>query len=379
MGGWNNILGGIGQYGAVPDSYMDQFREAERQHREQQARRLEEARAQLQARLFGVNEDGHSYSYQVQYVNGDWALASPEAHERQASKTARERAAHFRKLRLARMEELKRERRELREEGSVINNFLIGCDPEFAVIDAAGNLTRVDNRFEHKAEIGYDHGGKVVEIHPEAARGSYGLLKKIAAILQKPALQRINGKFRAGAYYEPNDHNPGSITFGGHVHLGVNPWGPIEGTFSPEHHRRIAALDDVTRVLEGLDILPGVESKNRRDNGHYGAYGQIRTPRNSDGRTFRVEYRTMPSWLVDPKVAYLCLTAAKLAAADPEGTTETLARQRSWEKLVAWFERYKTKDSNARRALEKVMNRGLRPLQIDPTTDFREKWLGLTI
>jgi hypothetical protein len=92
-----------------------------------------------------------------------------------------------------------------------------------------------------------------------------------------------------------------------------------------------------------------------------------------------MEYRTMASWLTDPKVAYLCLTAAKLAACDPKGTVENLSQTANFNGLIEWFRNYRTKDINARRALERVLSLGHKAIQVYPDVDFRERWreLGL--
>ena len=90
-----------------------------------------------------------------------------------------------------------------------------------------------------------------------------------------------------------------------------------------------------------------------------------------------MEYRSMCSWLYDPKVAFLCLTAAKLAAADPEGTVDSLTRITSFDGLKKWIDRYRTKDSNARRVMEKLPEHKM--VQVSPDVDFRERWKSLEL
>ena len=87
----------------------------------------------------------------------------------------------------------------------------------------------------------------------------------------------------------------------------------------------------------------------------------------------------MASWLYDPKVAFLVLTAAKLAAADPGGTMQALKNCGDFATFEKWLAQYKGKDVNAARATEKLLDKGLKYIQVDPEVDFRERWerLGL--
>jgi hypothetical protein len=241
----------------------------------------------------------------------------------------------------------------------MLNTFLVGCDPEFVALNGNGGQINLADHISANGEVGYDHGGRVGEFRPEPTRGTYALTKRIQRLIKSDAVKCFNAsKLRAGARV---NHD----SLGGHVHLGF----PLpRGGDS-----RITALDRVTAVLEALDILPSEESKARRAGGGYGQFGQVR---DSQGHT---EYRTMASWLTDPKVAYLCLTAAKLAACDPKGTVDTLPANASFNQLVEWFRLYRTKDINARRALERVLSLGHKAIQVYPDVDFRARWreLGL--
>lgn len=241
--------------------------------------------------------------------------------------------------------------------GSMLNKFLVGCDPEFAAIAGDGKQMNLSSYIRHDGEIGFDHGGRVGEFRPEPTRGTYALTKKLHRLINSAPIRALNAaKLKAGAKAF-ND------SLGGHVHFGF----PVPPLGDP----RITALDTVTRTMEQLDILPRQECINRR-RGNYGRFGDIR---DSGGH---LEYRTMASWLLDPKVAFLCLTAAKLACCDTE-TTDVLARVTSFEGLADWFRRYRTKDINARRVVDRVVPLGHKAVQIPPDVDFRENWRELGI
>lgn len=265
------------------------------------------------------------------------------------------------------------------EEGNMINDFMVGCDPEFMLLD--GGLTVGAHRyFTHAGEIGYDHGGRVAEFRPSPTRGILPIMKKLQNLVSQAALKAAGRRFRAGAIC--NDD-----CLGGHIHFGFNCFaqkppqglGVHHGGVLNERGKKVTeALDALTKTLEFLDILPANESAKRRasaqgQGAYYGAYGDVRDCHG------HMEYRTMASWLYDPKVAFLCLTAAKLAAADPEGALEGLRRCEGFPQLRRWLEQYENKDVNAKRLSEKLLAGGLRPLQVDPGVDFKERWGELGI
>lgn len=243
----------------------------------------------------------------------------------------------------------------------MLNTFMVGCDPEFVALDGAGKALNLANYWNGSGEIGFDHGGRVGELRPEATKGTYALTKKLRTLINSAVMTKLNAsKLRAGAVVQRD-------TLGGHIHFG------IQTRTAMATPALTNALDRVTTVLEHLDILPKAESETRRKGGHYGRLSDVR---DSNGH---IEYRSMASWLTDPKVAYLCLTAAKLAACDPAGTLESLKANASFADLEAWLRRYRTKDINARRAIDRVVALGHKTVQVYPDVDFRERWRELGI
>ena len=268
----------------------------------------------------------------------------------------------------------------IEDEDTMINTFRVGCDPEFMLLDKEGKTVAASTYFPIHGPIGYDHGGRVAEFRPDPARGIYSLVRKIQGLIKSPTMKAVSARLRSGALCNRD-------CLGGHIHLGFNAfeekpptnvgiWGG--GKFNARGAQVTKALDTLTKKLEYLDILPKNESAQRRasaqgQGNHYGEYGDVR---DCNGH---MEYRTMASWLYDPRVAFLCLTAAKLAAADPEGSYSALKDCDSFSDLMKWIETYKTKDLNAARVSEKLVGGGHKNLQIDPTVDFRDRWeeLGL--
>lgn len=265
------------------------------------------------------------------------------------------------------------------DEGIMLNPFKVGCDPEFLFVNkASGRTIPAMEYFNHAGEIGYDHGGRVAELRPRASKGTFILLKKLQGLIKSPEIAKINAKLRAGALCN-ND------SLGGHVHFGFNAFDGFVGEnhaahgaddieLSAQGQKVTRALDYLTRTLERLDILPQQECAQRRVHGQgYGKFGDVRNCRG------HMEYRSMASWLFDPRVAFLCLTAAKLAASDPDGTVAALRGCHSFPKFKTWLELYENKDINAKRLSEKLLVQDLKHLQVDPDVDFRDRWQELGI
>lgn len=265
----------------------------------------------------------------------------------------------------------------------MLNDFLIGCDPEFAGVTETGGLVNFVNRLPHEGTVGYDHNGWVGEIRPEPSHGTYMLLKKLQKnILELPQFRGVK-KLRGGAYVtgsmeQEDGRQRAHIAIGGHIHLDISPYGNrTENVYTEAHKYRIQALDSFTKYLEALDILPKTESNARRASSGYGKYGDVRVQ--GQPGAYRTEYRTMASWLFHPIVAMICLTGAKLSVIDPAGTHADLLHpsQATFKTLVSWFERYKSKDTNAKRVCEKLLTKEHKDLVLPPDDDFREKWRDL--
>lgn len=270
----------------------------------------------------------------------------------------------------------------------LVNEFLLGCDPEFVVLGKKGQLLNCDDYLSYEGEIGLDHAGWVLEFRPQPTHGSYALIRRIKKLIDSGWDGLVPGlaKARAGAYVQTAEGERNRISLGGHIHIGLTPY-TQGGTQSAAHGMRIKALDAFTKCIEDLEILPGIESTARRTNGHYGRYGDVRFAHSfgAEKPEYRTEYRTMGSWLFDPKVAMVCLTGAKLAAAAPKESMEVLPlavnsgkSDASYAHLKKFFGLFAGKDINADRVIEKLLVKPIKSLQVDPTVDFRERWERLT-
>lgn len=236
----------------------------------------------------------------------------------------------------------------------LLNPFLVGCDPEFVCLDKSGKHMNMKASFAHEGPVGYDHEGDVLEVRPLPARSVSTLLKHIRDTIK---LAKFPGKLRAGAVFNTGKR---VIGLGGHVHLDVSYNNPLRA-------KQVAALDEFTKLLVHRDILPKVESSHRQAYTGYGKPSDIRCANNVD----RLEYRTMASWLFSPITSYVCLTGAKLAAAQPDAVIEALASPKA--KLTKMFSRFASEDWDAARVSELILENGVK-LQRDPDMNVLTVW-----
>ena len=293
------------------------------------------------------------------------------------------------------------------------NKFYVGCDPEFAVLDRENNLLNVNNYFNlHGIEnedgntfigprkIGWDHGGWVGEFRPNQQRSIYSLTRNLSALIKKAGLIFGTHKVLGGAHINIKNREEADraiCILGGHIHIDklvkYRPEEPVRdragnlmymATNDPIMED-IENLDKLTRLLEHVELLPKASCEQRRELSPYGKYGsyqlQHTPPTKISARWHqaymtkqhdRYEYKTMCSWLFDPKVAYICLTGAKLVAVlgDQAGTILTGT---SRKQLLKLFEVFAGKDRDADRILELL---DLEKIEIRPDESFISKWNG---
>lgn len=236
-----------------------------------------------------------------------------------------------------------------------LNKFLVGADPEFVATDQHGHTVNAEDILKYDGTIGWDHQGRVMELRPSPAKGTYTLLRHIRDLVLHPMLEnRPDLRFYAG-------NTAKGESLGGHIQFGYDPYRP-DRTFTDEHKFRVGALDTLAQGLVRLDVLPTLAR------GMYGGLGDVRVDPLKGGG-YRVEYRTLPSWLFSPKVAFLCLTAAKLAVID--GPRMPVID--GFRVLTEWVRKFSSTDLNARR-LHGYLTASPKDFQVDPAADFRGRW-----
>src|ERR1700675_3364887 len=62
------------------------------------------------------------------------------------------------------------------EEGTMINDFKVGCDPVFLILPPQGGTDPAVKYFPHYGEIGYDHGARIAEFQRGPSKGKVPII-----------------------------------------------------------------------------------------------------------------------------------------------------------------------------------------------------------
>ena len=258
----------------------------------------------------------------------------------------------------------------------LLNHFKLGADPEFAMgVQRGGELSLANAEQMGLIAglcVGADNNGRLVELRPAPSRFALEVVASMLSELRWLAVMKpktASFSWKAGAY-------SGHDGLGGHVHFGRKRFGPVvtmNGLQQRASKLEIDALDQLTRLLMVSEVYNMTEMAERRANtqgGHYGLAGDFRQ------QSHGYEYRTLPSWLNSPWLAYLSLTLAKLVVCDPDFFKNlpaelTQAGARKWIRNT--LARYKGLDEDARLAFLGLDVWGL-PKAIGYPLDFKPAW-----
>lgn len=193
----------------------------------------------------------------------------------------------------------------LREHPRLVNKFKLGADPEF-IFEDSYRQKRVDaNLFQLRPGVfvGADQNGRLAEIRPQPSASALEVVGSIMASLRLigplfPAT--LPYTWLAGAWLYDDG-------VGGHIHFGRK---------RPSRPAEVMAMDGLAYVLYHLQMFP-MDQQNRRMLGDrfHQVYGH---PSDYRLQIHGYEYRSLPSWLDSPWLAYLCITLAKLAVLNPD-------------------------------------------------------------
>lgn len=250
----------------------------------------------------------------------------------------------------------------------LVNHFAVGADPEFVFLLPGGSgAFAAATKLGLKAgqAFGADNNGRLVELRPAPSRFALGTLASMWSTLKWLSLLVPASNayaWRAGAFI--NDDG-----LGGHIHFGRK-----RGGLQP---REIAALDTLSFYLFQSGIWDAAEGKLRiraaKGGGNHG-YGRLGDKRD---QPYGYEYRTMPSWLCSPWMAYLALVLAKLAVHDPQllppldAGMEKLTATQIKARLRAILAFYKGLDDDTALAYS-ILERNGWPVW--SVTDFKPAW-----
>lgn len=241
----------------------------------------------------------------------------------------------------------------------LLNHFKLGADPEFIFELTGAYPERVNAQnlgLKTGMCVGADQNGRLVEIRPKADEFA---LRVLASVLEE--LRWLAVFYRDTNHYawrcDPYMYDDG---LGGHVHFGRK---------RPTRTTEVLALDALSRMYLELNLFKTDQWKRRQQGDRFGQrYG---CPGDYRPQIHGYEYRTLPSWLDNPWLAYFVFVTSKLAVYDPN-----LVRQ--WETLPVSAERfrsllayYKGMDDDAWIAYHTLTRIGL-PKHVGD--DFRPRW-----
>jgi hypothetical protein len=245
------------------------------------------------------------------------------------------------------------------------NSFLIGTDPEFAILDG-NSIVEVRDTLGHAGKLGWDHGGQVVELRPDPKFLASQLCVDIFRQLNRRELVPFRRyRWKAGGIAAGHP-------IGGHIHFDTS----YDGESLTENDLRLGALDRMATWFEALELFPVGECEARVRQG-YGLRGDIRPAgRRADGHA-RLEYRTPPSWLYNPRLAHLTLSAFKFALVDPRHTLDSLVTSSidPRAKLRRFIRGFAESDDDAAELAPQLARRnGLEAFRGDPDDDIKTAW-----
>lgn len=248
-------------------------------------------------------------------------------------------------------------------DGRRMNHFMLGADPEFMFIQDRSPLHATHLGLKAGLAFGADQNDRLVELRAAPSRDAIKVLGSILAELRW--LYRYLGETHRNAHWDARAFAHGD-GMGGHVHFGRK---------RPHQEDEVRGLDGLARVMRAVHLFDS-EGWTRRAQGDqfsqlYGQYGDIRPQKHG------YEYRTLPTWLDNPRLAYLVLTLSKLVILDPDITAAWNRASRpagDWELLQGLAKYYKGRDDDALILYSMMTHADKFRFQ---GGDFRARW-GLT-
>lgn len=182
----------------------------------------------------------------------------------------------------------------------------IGCDPEFVVMDnnCAIPAYLMTDDFAHDAPLGSEIAQEMIvhELRPHYYHNTFKVLANIQKLLAEyikrfPNVrnyQFIAGHMIANTYYT-----------GGHIHIGWQK--PTEDkVLNWDQERELRNFIDKIIRCGFMTVINDKDNHMKRKHAHYGRNNHSVFPRHG------IEYKTPPSWLVNPTLTFIFLTLAKI-------------------------------------------------------------------
>jgi len=239
-----------------------------------------------------------------------------------------------------------------------VNRFKLGADPEFIFCQGGERVNASAFYLAQGLAFGMDNNGRLTVIRPWPSRSALEVTASILTTLRWLALlhpDTLPYSWAAGAFLIGD-------CLGGHVHFGRK---------RPNRDIEVKALDAIDDELIAIRAYPQAEVIRRRQgdgrNHPYGLPGDIRLQRHG------YEYRTFPSWLDSPELAFLTITLSKLVVHNPslaQGYIPLLGYERHIQRIKNLLSYYKDVDDDARLALMLIS----RKMPVHIGGDFKGRW-----
>lgn len=243
----------------------------------------------------------------------------------------------------------------------LVNHFTIGADPEFSLVDhLKGSFINAENLgLVTGAAFGMDMNGRLAELRPIPSRFALDVLASVWSELRWMALS-IPTSRELSWQAVPYDGRDG---LGGHIHFARKQADEVR-------RHDVDALDGMFETFRRGNIYNDVMCANRIKQTKYGHYGDIRFQKHG------YEYRSLPTWLSSPWLAYLTLVVAKLLVYNRQHSRSMFMAVRNnpstarvvVENLLSY---YKGLDDDALIAYLALKRHGLPTMSVG---DFKPNW-----
>lgn len=244
----------------------------------------------------------------------------------------------------------------LPHEPRLVNRFTVGADPEFFFLGAGGKYVFAESyELTTLTAFGCDLAGRQAELRVAPSRYILELVASIVETLRwmgAAHFETLSLIWSAMPYIEGGPR--GRDGAGGHVHLARK---------SVEMQMQMVSLDSATKLLLGAGVLNKKAFDNRAAGTDYGKWGDFRK------QSFGYEYRTTPTWMASPTVAYLTLVVHKLLSYHHTAVVPVIGKEK--EQIINLLRLYRGTDDDAALALLMLQAHGW---PLDDSSDFKSRW-----
>jgi hypothetical protein len=241
----------------------------------------------------------------------------------------------------------------------LMNHYALGADPEFSLISKGTYYKATDFGLSAGRAFGADNNGRLVELRPMPSKFALDVVASLLAELQWAA-RLTNGLAALDWISVPYDQQDG---LGGHVHF-------ARKRCEEDRDADVMGLNNIFALLIRAGVFNQKLCELRLNRAHYGKYGDVRVQNHG------YEYRTFPTWLNSPWLAFLALVLAKISVYDPtltgglaaHGCDNEVAAKSTIFNLLRY---YQTFDDDVRIAFNAYKVHGF-PQQT--MLDFKSEW-----